>query len=86
MMGAPAALKLSTRLAMWSVELAPPAWGFGLARFSSMDRATAEQYLLRWDRSPRYPIRSLFFALKVIVMGMAYDTPEIARDYCGGRV
>lgn len=85
MQGAPLALTLSTRLAMWAVELGPVAWGFGPTRFTSMDREQADRYLSRWDRSSRYTIRSLFFALKVVVMGLVYDRPEVEAGFCRGR-
>lgn len=58
------------------VEYGAPLFGYGLARFRSMDRARAAAYLERIGRGAE-PFRLLFEGLRVLVLVAFYQQPEI---------
>ena len=72
----PGPLRFGLPIGLWLFESAPPLFGFGLRRFSSLSQENAARYLRRWEEG-RPPLVQIYAAFHSIVLCSFYQQPEV---------
>lgn len=71
-------LRLGFAIGLGLLEYSPVLFGYGLIRFSSMDRQRALAYLQRWQNGVG-PLGLFFESLRELVLFCFYQQPQILR-------